>query len=1105
MQTTLLGLAIAIIVALIAALVGPLLVDWGAYRSTFEAEAGRLVGVDMRVNGAIDVRLLPSPRLILRDVEIGKGTEQVGARSLGIELALGPLMRGEWHATRLQVSGLTLRMGLDASGRLAMPHIPVDVRKQALAIDRLSIEDSRLTLFDEASGGTLTLDKVRFTGEVRSLLGPFGGDGEATVAGARYPFRVTAGRATDEGAIKVHLNVAPVDHPMTMDADGMLSFAGDEPKFDGTLALARPLGIASQQASSLSQPWRLSGKIQLSSASALMPQFSFQYGAEKQNAKLTGSAEFKFGKHPRFDGVLSGRQIDLGQALAQQGAALPLVALRDLAGFVVTGFHPHFPVQIGIGIDRIALGSGTVDDLRGDISSSARGWTLDRFEFRAPGFTRVRLSGALTAADHDSSFSGPAEIETSDAKALLAWAKGEPPPDKQVLQPLHLRGDAILSKETLTVERLSGEFDGKAVSGRLTYSFAPSDASRLAVDIAAPELDLDAARGFAEALFAGLHAERPHHVSLKADIDRARLAGVEMRQVGIAMTLDGTAWQLSRFSASDVAGNALALSGRVETGGKSPHQSLTFDLDARQPSALIALAGKFGVHAGNRLADVLARSTSGKMHGTADIAGEGAAAAATLKFAGNLGDMRLNTTAQFHGGLEDLSKAAAHIDSHVDLADSNGLFKLAGLDRLFGAHHAPSHLTLQLAGSLGGDIKGSAHLAGDNLDATSSVALHGMGIALDGIKARFGQSTFHGDVQLAEQAPPKLEGALAVDSVKATDLLAALCGAGLVDTGGNWSKASLVDSGFGDVTGDVALKVARLDFGARLAVHQFQARLRFAQGAVSVDDIAGTIAGGKVSGQTSFVSSDRGVTAHVKLALIGGKAAGLLPAATPAPLTGIIDLDADVEGAGLSVDALIGSLHGSGALTVSKGSIAALDPQVFASAARAIDTGLPADPARVSAFVDTALGKGSFPLTRAHGAIAVNGGLARLAMMHVDDPKGAALSLGGSLDLTSGAIDGRLVLSGPLQGAGGRPDIYVTLSGPLAAPTRAVDTSSLVGWLTLRAVENQAKRLKEAERAAQSAPANPVVKTNEPPSLPPPLDIRPVPMPRAAPSVGAHH
>ena len=69
LQTTLLGIAVAIIVALVAALVGPLMIDWGGYRALFEQEATRLIGAPVHVTGAIDARLLPTPQLTLHDVE----------------------------------------------------------------------------------------------------------------------------------------------------------------------------------------------------------------------------------------------------------------------------------------------------------------------------------------------------------------------------------------------------------------------------------------------------------------------------------------------------------------------------------------------------------------------------------------------------------------------------------------------------------------------------------------------------------------------------------------------------------------------------------------------------------------------------------------------------------------------------------------------------------------------------------------------------------------------------------------------------------------------------------------------------------------------------
>ena len=84
MQTTLLGFAIAIILALVTALVGPFFVDWGRFRGEFEARASRLTGLEFKVSGPIDARLLPTPTLMLHDIEFGRPGEasKVRARAL---------------------------------------------------------------------------------------------------------------------------------------------------------------------------------------------------------------------------------------------------------------------------------------------------------------------------------------------------------------------------------------------------------------------------------------------------------------------------------------------------------------------------------------------------------------------------------------------------------------------------------------------------------------------------------------------------------------------------------------------------------------------------------------------------------------------------------------------------------------------------------------------------------------------------------------------------------------------------------------------------------------------------------------------------------------
>jgi len=100
-QTTLLGLAIAFIIALIAALVGPFFIDWNQFRPQFEAEATRVLGAPVRVGGALDARLLPAPSLRLRSVVVGGANDlgKVRADKLDVEFSLGDLMRGQWRAT----------------------------------------------------------------------------------------------------------------------------------------------------------------------------------------------------------------------------------------------------------------------------------------------------------------------------------------------------------------------------------------------------------------------------------------------------------------------------------------------------------------------------------------------------------------------------------------------------------------------------------------------------------------------------------------------------------------------------------------------------------------------------------------------------------------------------------------------------------------------------------------------------------------------------------------------------------------------------------------------------------------------------------------------
>jgi hypothetical protein len=161
--------------------------------------------------------------------------------------------------------------------------------------------------------------------------------------------------------------------------------------------------------------------------------------------------------------------------------------------------------------------------------------------------------------------------------------------------------------------------------------------------------------------------------------------------------------------------------------------------------------------------------------------------------------------------------------------------------------------------------------------------------------------------------------------------------------------------------------------------------------------------------------------------------------------------------------ALIGSLRGRVQFTLGDAQFAGLDPRAFDAVTQAVDDGLAIDAHRISDVVSKALQSGKLSVKQAQGALAISAGQVRLTKFSADSAA-AKLSLTGYLDLTGGTLDARLVLSGADEDAGTRPDIFMALTGPVAAPQRSIDVSALTGWLTLRAIEIQAKKVRELER-----------------------------------------
>jgi uncharacterized protein involved in outer membrane biogenesis/regulator of protease activity HflC (stomatin/prohibitin superfamily) len=1131
LQTTLLGIGIAVILALLAALAAPYFVDWGAYRSAFEGAATRVVGTPVRIAGPIDVRLLPSPSVTLRGFETidADGERRLKARELAIELALGPLVRGEWRATAMHLVAPEIGAGLDADGRLGWAFTKFGLDSEAISIDRLAVENARVVLTDAASGARLVLEQLWFNGELRSLTGPVKGEGGFVSGAERHGFRLAVGRVGDDGGVRLRLALDPADRPVAAEADGMLRFEHGAPRFEGAVTLARVPGVVLAQGRAIAnEPWRATARVKAAAGSALFEQIELQYGGDDRAIKLGGTAELTFGQRPRLDGVLSARQLDLDRlaALPETTRRVPIVVLRALADAFGDALSPSIPLRLGIGVDAVTLAGATIHALRGDLKADGAEWDIETLEFRAPGFAQVRASGRLRHSPQGVSFSGPAAVDATDPRALVAWLEGRAEPAGGQIGPLRASGDVTLASDRIAIERLSAALERKSVAGRLAYAWPAGGRGRLEAELNAAELDVDATIAFVRGALPGLSFELPAEIALGLDVGRATVAGVEARNAKARLRLDGSGLALERVSIGDFAGAAIEAGGRIEGPWTAPRGTLTLDLDGKRLDGVAAVIERFWPSAAPSVGALAPRLSPAKLRLALTFdppapAGAGQESA-RLRLAGRAGPLRLALTADAVGDAAKADTAELRVDGRFDADDGAALAQLLGLEGMVAVGKAAGSLRVTAAGAVGaagapgGELRVDGRFAAAGLDALASgtlrlsadegltargevsvtaadvtplrpamarpaqavpaslkarVALGRDRIAFDALSGTIAQTAVAGNLGLRFGHPPRLEGRLDADAIDVSALMAALAGMPAARPPATWPTEPFGARLLGELGGQVELRAARAALTPSLEVRQLQTLLRFGPNETAIEDLQGVLAGGKLNGNLTLQSGIDGVTASARVALTGADIQGVMADGARAPVAGRFSLQLETKGSGRSAATLMGALAGAGTISLEGVQLAGLDPQVFDTVTRATDQGLPVENARIKSVVESALNSGALRLERADGALSVTAGQLRLGSVIARGER-ADLGVNASVDLAQALLDTRLTLIGaarPGDPAAGRPEIYVALKGPLAAPSRSVDVSALVGWLTLRSVELQARRLEAMEAERQAA------------------------------------
>ncbi|WP_181702510.1 AsmA family protein [Chthonobacter albigriseus] len=1137
------GVGLTIILALAAALVGPLFIDWTAYRAAFEERAAIVLGHPVHVLGTADASLLPYPKLAFTDVAIGDpDNPMMTVARFDLEVELFPLLSGLITVThmRLDEPELTVRVAEDGSFEWITDNVRAPVEPNQVSLDRVEIAGGRLVLEDARHTTPLSVENINAHLDARSLIGPYKLDGSVTVDGEPVGVRLSTGTREADGAIVLKGVITPANQPVSFGFDGKARVEENRPKWEGTLQLSRVMEKTDQD----TVPWRVEAKAEADPARLLAKELEFHYGPEDRPFTITGAATVDYQAEPVFDAVLSARQLDLDRTLGE-GPDKPVVfgtMLKALSGTIAGLPRPPIPGRIGFDIPGIVVGGSIVQNLRLDVSTTDTGWHVETLEAALPGRTDVVAQGMVTV-DGELSFEGTLAAASEQPVTLVSWWHPGRPATK--LDAFRGRSQIGISAGGVTLKNLEASIGPAEVTGEA--GFVPSKGGRpprlwLALD--ADKLDVAQVQAIA-GLTSGEDGSSPF---AGADVDvemtaksltagEARAEGVDVRA-----TLAGGSLSVDRLAIRDLAGARLSAAGTVTNLSTTPDGSLQAEISAERLDGVVALIRALapGSEAARMMATAAPVLAPAKLTAVVQARGGESSTDLGVTLEGSAGGSQMTGKLAFAGRVDAWHDATVDVDVALQGPDGARLMRQLGFavadngapggGRLdVAAEGVPARgLSFRANGSLGGtalsvsgttvaeknkaprvsstvelsseDVGPILALGGNlmaDLLATTPVDLAAE-VAVDGAKVRIAQlkgtadgQPVNGDIGVDFSADrPRVTGTLSLASLSLEGLGELALGPGtlampIVESRNPWPEAPFGAGAIDGIDTDVSLSVGRVELPAGLALDNAAFAVRNTAASLGFDEIKGVLSGGTVEGAVSVkrdLEGSAAVDGRFRLAGIPAEALAWRRD-DRAVVSGTVDADFDMAANGRTVAGLIASLGGGGTVQLADGAIRSMNPNAFSAVMRAVEGGLDLNDEKIREVFTANIDSGDLAFERLEAAFTLAAGTLRAPNIAVTSA-GATTSGTGTADLSRWTVESDWQFSidpGLDKVTGAVPQVAILFRGPIDEPRRSVDVTAFAAYLTLRSFEQEVRKVEimQADILEQEALRRGIARTEE--------------------------
>jgi uncharacterized protein involved in outer membrane biogenesis len=632
-----------IVVVLVAVLVGPSFVDWNAYKPEITAAVEEKTGRKLAIDGAIDLQILPSPRLSVANARLSNSEgaadpDMVRLDSLQVHVALRPLLSGTVRISSVTLIRpvISLERFADGSTNWEFPRLAASGddapagqasdtadggTSVAVSLDGAEIIDGSVVFRDAGATKVQRLGELNTTIVASSLVGPFLAKGGLVYQGIKTDFdaslgRVDAGRPAAAKLVLAFPEIAgAASFEGTVGVASSPSLAGDLTLSvtnlrEASSAFTSAMGVDANLPPVFEKPLEVtagvSGGLERADVSDLIVQLG--------EVRLQGNVAADLAEVISVDAKFTVGRLDLEKfgifERSKDGAEPAIAGVPDTASEASSGFTlpENIRVKLAVSADAIDHGGRTIRQLRVEGELDQGAVSVDVLTAQLPGGTNLTVTGTVYADAGLPRFVGHADVVSDNLRDALNWL--EVPLDGLAADRLRkgvFRADIDASPKQVDLANWTVDVDNTNIGGGLTLLLRERPAFGLSLVVDKVNLDayltaeVQADAGVSQPTTGGAPAMdqagditkllSSFDANLLININEARYRNTVIRGTTIDATVQSGEIEIRDFSVGDVGGAALKVAGKLAGTIADPSTDITVSVTAKSTAKLARLAG----------------------------------------------------------------------------------------------------------------------------------------------------------------------------------------------------------------------------------------------------------------------------------------------------------------------------------------------------------------------------------------------------------------------------------------------------------------------------------------------------------------------------------